>query len=728
MKRSEKERAKILREARDRFRRCQDREATARKNFDQDLQFVEGDARNGYQWPDDIRTQRDSELAPCLTINKTKQHCLDVMNDARQSRVAIAIKPTGGEATFESAQTLEGIVRYIEYQSRAGSAYQHALSYAVRAGIGWCRVVTDYAGDDTFDQDIFIRRIPDPMTVYLDPDINEFDGSDARFAFVFTDMPRDEFDRLYPQYKDMRAPGGNTTLGEGGTWVTKDKVRVAEYFRCEPQKDRLIAFPDPLTGEPVVESESKIDKALLASVIDNPNTMVRNTVLTKVEHFMIVGDEIAEEKEWPGRYIPLARCIGEETVINGILDRKGLTRSLLDPQRIFNYNASAFVQYGALQTKTPWLASSEAIEGYEEVWQNANIQAPAVLPYNGITESGDAIAPPQRIQPPIGAPVFFEGMNQAAEQMRMVSGQYQADMGAPSNERSGAAITARQRQGDNATYHYLDHQSSMIGYIGRIIIDLIPKVYDTARVTKMKAENGEEQEVAIDPNAPQHFAREQVGEERYKMIFNPLMGKYGVQAEVGPAYATKRQEAFSAYTQILAQNKDLTALIGDIAMRFADFPGAEEAAQRLRRMVPPQALGEGDAPDVQALKGQVQQMQQLVDALTRKLTEKQTGHMLEGQQKKIDAAKVGLQAYDSETKRLAALKDALVTDPEGVMELVRKEIAEALRSPDAFMLADAAADGVGNMPPMEPPEMEGGGMQQMPPQASPDQIPLGAGA
>lgn len=713
MDRSAKDKADILSEAKDRFKRAEKWEAKARELFEDDLKFVEGDSDNGYQWPDEVRTARDEAFAPCLTINKTKQHCLDVMNDARQSRVAISIKPTSGEGTFESAQVLEGIVRYIEYQSRANTAYQHALSFAVRAGWGYVRVATDYAGDDTFDQEIFIRRVADPLTVYLDPDITEFDGSDARFAFVFTDMPHDEFKRAYPQYKDMQAPPGNTTLGTSGGWVTKDKVRVAEYFRCVPQTDRLVAYTDPETQVTTISQASKMDKVLLASVIDDLTTMVRNTVLTKVEHFMIVGDEIAEEKIWLGRYIPLARCIGEETVIDGVLDRKGLTRCLKDPQRMFNYNAAAFVQYGALQTKSPWVGAAESIEGFEDVWANANTQAPAILTYNALDDSGKELPKPERIQPPTGAPVFYEGMNQAAEQMRMVSGQYQADMGAPSNERSGAAITARQRQGDNATFHYLDHQSSMIGFVGRIILDLIPHVWDTPRIAKLKAENGEEQEVKIDPNAPEHFTREQIDDEKYKMVLNPNLAKYGVQAEVGPAYATKRQEAFAAYTQILAQNKDLTALIGDIAMRFADFPGAEEAAQRLRRMVPPQALGEGDAPDVMALKGQVQQMQQVVEALTQKLADKAGDHQ-------NDQEKNAVSAYDAQTKRIAALKEALGIDPNGLMQLVRVVVDEAIGTSGGIAPALNA-----ETPPIEPTQPPQMGAQ---PQPALDQTPLSAGA
>lgn len=681
--RSDEDKRKILVEAKKRYRRCVDWEATARSRQGNDIKFCEGDSDNNYQWPEDVRTSRNQR--PCLTINKTRQHCLDVLNDSRQSRVAISIKATGGDATYESAQIYEGVVRHIEYQSRAAVAYQHGLSFAVRGGTGYWRVTTDYSGDDSFDQEIFVRRIKDPNTVYLDPDINEFDGSDARFGFVATDMPNDEFEIAYTKFKDS---AGNASFGEM-SWHTEDHTTVAEYFRCVPQDDQLLAFTNPQTGQVQVMPRSRMDKDLLDAVIDNPNTMVRNTVMTKVEWFMIVGDEIAEEKVWPGRYIPLVRCVGEETVIDGQMDRKGLTRGLKDAQRMFNYNSSAFVEYGALQSKTPYVGPLAAFEDRKE-WDDANTQNYSYLPYNHMDDSGQIIPAPQRQEPPTGAPVYVQGMDQAAEFMRMVSGQYQADMGAPSNERSGVAIQQRQRQGDNATYHYLDHQAVAIRFTGMIILDLIPKVYDTERLIKIRAENGDEQEVTLDPQAPEALQKEKLGEAQVKMIFNPNMGKYGVESDVGPAYATKRQEAFAAYTQILTQNKELTALIGDIALRFGDFPGAEEAAQRLHRMVPPQALGEGDSPDVVQLKTQLAQMQKVLEITTQKLADKAGSHQ-------NDQEKNAVNAYRAQTDRVKALQEAWVADPEGVMALVKSAMDEAVSTSGGVR---GAADD--SNPPIEP--------------------------
>lgn len=733
IKRSAAEKAKVIREAKTRFTRCMNWEKTARARWIDDVKFCEGDSDNLFQWPEDIRSRMEGDSRPMLTINKTKQHCLDILNDARQSRVAIKIRPTGDGASVASAQVYMGVIRHIEYISNAAMAYQTGLSCSVRGGWGYWRLITAYANDDSFDQEIFIRRCPDPLQVYLDPDINEFDGSDARFGFIASDIPKEEYDLEYPQFKDRAK-----TNGFGGeTWVKEDTVRTAEYFRRIEVKDRLLAYPDP------DDPEGKTMKVVRASTLTPEmvrallalNTTKSRTIKThRVEWFKIVGDDIIEEREWAGIYIPIVRCIGEETVIDGQLDRKGHTRALKDAQRMFNYNASGSVEFGALQSKSPWVAPADAIEGYETYWDTANTENHSVLPFNHRDDEGEPIPAPQRQQPPTGAPVFMQGMNDAAEWMRMVSGQYQSDMGAPSNERSGVAITARQRQGDNATFHFLDHQSIAIRLTGKMLIDLVPKIYDTERVLKILAEDGTETEIKIDPNAEKSYQKVEEDRAQVAAIFNPSVGKYEVQADVGPAFATQRQEAWTAYTQILSQNKDLTSIIGDLAFKMADFPGAEEIAQRLKRMVPQQALEDGPSPDLKAAREQIDALQSLVREVSMKLADKTATHA-------NDQEKNAVSAYEAQTKRLAALKEALATSPDALISLVRQVIEEA-EATSGLGLGPALQQPAPEPPPaaMAPPQPMGGqpggpgapgaaeGGMGMAPNVSPDDMSAGPAA
>lgn len=608
----------IVREARERFKRCEEWESNARKLFLEDLKFANADPDNGYQWPNDIRRNRDIDQRPCLTINKTRQYNLNVINDAKQNKPSVKIRPVGNGATYEAAQVYEGLVRHIEYISNAQVAYDTATVFQVEGGIGYWRIVTDYAGDDTLDQEIFIKRIKDPLTVYLDPDISEVDGSDARFGFIFDDIPREKAEKLYPKYKD-RFP--QAALGNADGWIDEDHVRVAEYFRKKEVAETLVYLPD--TGKLVPEKLLKqMGEQTHSEIMGTPGVKTRELISHKVEWYLILGEEIVETREWLGKYIPIVRVIGEEVLIDGELDRKGHTRALKDPQRMYNYYSSSAVEYIALQGKSPYVAPVKAIEGVETYWETANTVNHSILPYNHRDDDGHEIPAPERQNPPTMPQAYVNALQVAAEEMRMVSGQYQADMGEPGNEKSGKAIQERQRQGDTATYHFIDNLAIGIRFTGRILIDLIPKVYDTQRIRRILAEDGTDYEITIDPNAQQAFLQKQDQvRQSIQLIFNPNIGEYDVEADIGPAYATRRQEAFNAFSQIAAQNSDLMHVIGDLMFKYADFPGADEIAERLKNLVPPQALGGAPNAQIQQMQGEMQKLQTILTNTIQQLAE-----------------------------------------------------------------------------------------------------------
>ncbi|UIY28711.1 hypothetical protein LZK73_18445 [Neorhizobium galegae] len=341
---SKKDRAeddKIVTEAKERFTRCQDWESDPRLKFIEDLKFANGDPDNGWQWDATITTNRINDGKPCLTINKTRQHNLIITNDAKQNKPGVNIKPVGDGASYEAAQVFEGVVRHIEYQSNAEQAYDTASMFQVQGGIGYWRVVTDYVSDDSFDQEIYIRRVKNPLSVYLDPDISEADGSDARFGFVFEDVPTDLFKKEYPEEADFVS---NTTFGMEGVWAGKDTVRICEYYRKTNKKDTLWAMTIPEgfegAGQQVIARESQMteeQKALLELVRKAETTTSRDVVTDEIMWHKIAGDRIVDRRPWPGKYIPIVRAVGEETIIEGKLDRKGHTRGMKDAQRMYNY-------------------------------------------------------------------------------------------------------------------------------------------------------------------------------------------------------------------------------------------------------------------------------------------------------------------------------------------------------------------------------------------------------
>ena len=589
----------IVEEAHKEFSACEDRERHNMRSWLVDLKFANGDPDNGWQWDEKMRTARESDARPCLTINKTKQHNRQITNDARQNKPSIKVSPVDDGADKETADVLNGIIRHIESNSSADTAYDIASEFAVDAGLGYWRVTTDYAADNTFDQEIFIKACPNPLNVYLGRH-SEADGSDAKTGFIFEDLSKEEFESRYP---DAELTGWENN--SDSTWMSDKTIRVAEYFKIVSSDDVLCAMPDG----PVLLSTFK-DPEIVKAIKAADDIKKRTVSVKKCKWYLIAGEQLLEKRDWLGKYIPIVRVVGEEVDVDGKVYRKGHTRSMKDAQRMYNYNSSAAIEYGALQTKTPITAAAEAIEGYEEFYEHANKKNLAYMPFNAYTEDGRPVPQPNRMMPPAPAQLFLQGMATASEEMKMASGQYDASMGAKSNETSGRAIMARQHEGDTATFHFIDNVARAIKYTGKILVDLIPKIYDTERVVRILGEDGTEDKVRIDPNQPQASVENKAHERaEIERIYNPSVGRYDVTVSVGPSFGSRRQEAFQALTEMSSRNPQLMQVAGDLIMRAADFPMAEEMADRLKKTLPP-----GMADDAEDGKPQVPpEVQQHID-------------------------------------------------------------------------------------------------------------------
>lgn len=682
---------KLITEARARFKRCQDFESEFRALFTDDLKFVSGDSDNGYQWPDAMRRTRTQDAKPCLTINKTRVHALMVINEAKENRPSVKVNAVGGDASYDSAQVYEGVIRHIEYQSNATDAYDTALEFQVKTGLGYWRVVTEYENDESFDQEIYIRRVRNPLTVYLDPDIKEMDGSDAKFGFVFDDMKRKDFERKYPGHKD--SVGG--VFGQDSEWLTEDTVRVAEYYYVTYERDTLLALPLPAVMEDgtlgeriemVKLSELKAQMPDLAKAAMKDKTIRRRSIdKPKVLWCLIAGDTIIDRSEWVGTTVPIVRVVGEESIIGGKLDRKGHVRNLKDPQRIYNYWSSSAVEHVALQTKTPYIADARSIEGYETYWENANNSNSSYLPYNSVDDQGNELQRPQRSEPPVMSQAYMSGMQVSAEEMKMVSGQNDALMGAPSNEISGVAIGKRSKQGVQSTMQYRDNQAKAVRYTGRILIEIIPKVYDTPRTIRILAEDGSDDSVQINPDQQQPMTevKKDDGTDGVNRAFNPAMGKYEVVADTGPNYTTKREEAFEAMTAIAVADPTFLSKAGDIYFASGDFDKSDVLSERYKNTIPAEVRGEAPPPEQQALQQQLEQTMAQVEQLQGQLasaiqTAADYDKKAENKERETE-----IKSYTATTDRIKVLMDKMA--PVDAAILGQQALGAALASPVPIM-------------------------------------------
>ena len=563
----------------------------------------------GKQWPENVKGVRVQDGRPCLTMNRIPQNLKLLINEQRQQRPALEVNPVGDGADVETAEILQGIFRHIEIASDAEIAYDHAFGY-------W-RVRTDYRDVDSDEQDIFIEWIRNQFSVALDPAASLADKSDMRWAFIIEDMPIEEYKLLYPKSEmaklDEYRAEGNAEAG----WMGDKFIRLAEYYY-------VLEEVEPIGGRKVTRRTVKYAK--------------------------INARERLEEHDILGSRVPIIPVLGEEVLVNGKLHLAGLVRYMKDPARQYNYWVSSATEIIALAPKAPFVGAVGQFATQEEKWRTSNTRSWATLEYDPIDVHGNPVGPPQRQQyePPIQA---IQAMTRQADaDLKYTSGINAASLGDQESERSGKAILLRQKQSDITNLNWSDNLARSIRSTGRLILDWIPKVYDTPRIQRIVKPDGTVSHVITHSGSEQVAAAQGMMTEAIQKIYDLGTGKYDVTVSVGPSYQSKRQEAVASQLAFLQSFPQAAPFIGDLVVRNMDWPGANDIADRLKKMLPPQLLDQADGdPKAQLQQAQAQlrelsQQHQLLVQHVQQLTQQiETKQVEVNWRERIEKMKIGAQ-------------------------------------------------------------------------------------
>jgi len=593
----------IIQQARDRFEFSETEEYENRTEAREDLSMLAGKSH----WPSEILKKRTEDDRPALTINKLPSFVDVVMNDSRLNKTAIKVVPYGGGSTQEIANVMAGLIRNIEQVSDADVAYQTALEGAASNGFGSFRISTAFSGEESpWDQEILIDRIRDPFTVYMDPSSEKPDGSDARFAFITKFIPRKEFEVLYP--------GKNSTSSlDDPRWYGEDSIRIAEYWVKEPIKKRLCllsdgrtvnqddwesALPELKSREKVIHLEPSPDNPQVPVEVDGPAPegsgypegvvnkvpeilRSRSVDTHKVVQYIINGEEILEENQWAGKYIPIIPVWGKEVILEGKRYIRGVIRFAKDPQRMYNYFRTAATETVALAPKAPYLIADEQIEGYENEWDQLGVKNLPYLKYKYI----QGYPLPKREMVTQTALGEITEANIANDEMKATTSIYDASLGASGNEVSGVAIQSRQYQSNMANFTYHDNLRRAIRFAGKILVDLIPKIYDTDRVIAIIGEDEDQKMVRINQEVEVNGVK--------KIINDFTMGRYKITVTAGPSFNTQRQEAVQSMLDFVRTAPDQSRFVMDLIAENMDWPGAKKIANRFKKLLPPDIDSEG---------------------------------------------------------------------------------------------------------------------------------------
>lgn len=616
-----------------------------------DIKNLKGD-----QWSEEERRLREEDGRPCLTINRLPQQIRQVTGDLRLNRPAIKVSPVGGGGDVETAKLYAGLIRNIEARSKLTRPYVTAGIQAAQCGIGNFRVFTDYAHSETFEQDIFLEPIYNPFAVIWDPMSRNATRSDARFCFVVEELDLEEFQAAYPKAKVASFEEGDTdTLAKD--WYGENVVRVAEYWYKKPVKKTLALMPDGVIVSLDDLDDFEREEADLFAV------ETREIETHEVYSCKLSGLEVIEEpSKWLTPDIPIIAVTGEEIIDDEGAYRSSVIRHAKDPQRMYNYWNSAQAEFVALQPKQPYIATADQVAPFARDWKEANRSNKPVLLY----KPDGAAPPPQRQQPAMASPGMIQAMMQAADDIKATTGIYDAALGNRSNETSGVAIRQRQAEADVSTFFIADNLALAVQQCGRILVDLIPRIYDTERQLRIQHEDGSEESVTVNQvnNA----------EDGPELLKNLSVGKYDVDVDTGPSFSTQRQQSAESLIEFARVAPEARPLVLDLIAKNMDWPGAEEIADRLRKALPP-GMAESDEDE---MTPEAAQRAQQANAQAEMQAQKA---MLELQKLQAEVAKAQADAQDTsaDTQKTRAEIAQMVFDlaaQSGQLEqVVRQQVA-----------------------------------------------------
>lgn len=557
-----------------RFQLSVDGEGENRKTALESIRFVDGD-----QWPSRIKTEREQDGRPCLTINKLRKFVKQVAADIRQNKVGVKVRPVDSFADIAGAEVRNDLIRHIEAQSTANNVYETGMEQALDGGFGYWRIVADYQGEE-FHQEIRLKRVPNRFTVYLDQSAQDFNYEDGKFAFITETISKDDFDAQYPEKE-----GTNVSEGEGESkegWFFENTIRIAEYFYKDPITKTIAQLAN---GEIIELTKTVTPKKLAGAGINVIKT--REVKGHKVMWCKMTGSKILEgPKEFPSKYIAIVPVLGFEVNDEGKRKFRSLIYDAMDSMRMYNFWNTHATETMALTPKAPYLLTGEQVEGHENDWNTANVKNKSRLLYNHITGQPR----PSRERPVDVPSAALTMMTTCSNDIMDSIGMYQASLGQESNERSGRAIIARQKAGDGATYTFIDNFTRAIIYTGKILIDMMPRVYDNERVIRIRGEDQAESAELFLNKTIQDPATLEI------ITINDLsVGEYDLISVAGPSYESKRQETAASMLDFIQFVPQAASIIGPRLAAVMDWPNAQEIAEELKKLAIPPAQG-GSVP------------------------------------------------------------------------------------------------------------------------------------
>lgn len=644
------------------------------------------------QWEPEILSRFQGK--PKYTFDEANPIVDDIMGEMSAAEFSIRVSPSGGAASKRTAQIYEGIIRTIENISKATNVYNRAARIMVGTGIDGWRVVQAFRDDDSFQQDLLIKKIPNFQdSVWFDVGAVEPDMSDADHAWVLTSLTKREYDQRFPD-------GSGTSVGSQITqqvydYKKPDEVVIGEYLYKKKRKRTLALMSDGSIYDVNDDFNSVVDELAKQDI-----TIVRTRDRDYYDVYQKLfdgSDWLSEAKKTVFCFIPIVPVFGNFRISENKVVYWGIVEKIRDAQRVINYAESRKIEEGALAPRGKiWMTKDQAMSpDVRQTLRTLNTNMDPVQFYDYV----DNQQPPQYMGAPASNPGLVETSQSAQTFIQRTSGTFDEARGAAPAHRSGEAVNLLQKKSDNPKRKWFSAVEVAIQHTARILIKAIPKVYDTQQEMVLTGEDGALDTVTI---------RKKVRDEQTGRVIelNDLSkGNYDVVCSSGPAFQSRQQETVTAINEMAAIDPTIMQLGADILLNNISAPGMDKIAERKRiqmlnaGLIPQSQMTDQERKEAQAKAAQGPQLSPIEQANMKiaeaqeadvkgKNTERASKLQLDQQKLQLKQMEMQLKNRLEQEKLAQAQQQQLVEAVSSVVEQIKMQ-SETLKNIREAMGVDA---------------------------------------
>lgn len=621
------------------------------------------------QWEWQTRRDRENVGRPTMSFNKLTSIIRSALGENRENSPAMTVRAVGKDTSQEQVDIVDGLLRQIAYDSDADVVYQIALKQQMECGWGSARVVAEYENEKSFKQVLRIKPVLDYQSAFWDTTAQLPDKSDGSYCGIYTVMAMKQFKEYHPEIENPES-----AIPEGITyflpWNTIDSIIVAEMYYKEYKKVKLVELSDgnvleEKEAEEVIEKQANMPKSPHSDIMGyEPLTIVNRRECDdyQIKHVKFIRNKILERTDYPGKIMPIPYAEGDAVMIDGERIPMPYIADALDTQRLVNYIGSEIAYAFLRARKETVIGTTQNFEGHEDEWRNPD-QVEGFLEFE-YDEKGN---PPQFIDAKPVNDQYLSVFQSLTQELYNILGWGEEARGMQSNAQSGTAIAQRQTASKKPVNVYTDNNARLIRSIGKIIIDMIPHVYDSERSIMISKSDGSSK--AVDINQHAGFNVGQDGE--YKDVYknDVRTGKFDVQIRVDGSYDEQQIAAMNMFIQLSRSNPAISNLIPDLMAEVSGLENTDKLVERLRTLLPPEILAKEEGkpmpppqpnPQVQMQQQQMQLEQQKLQSTARDQDLKEKAMYLDEQKLMQEAQIAGLNHMSTITKAKAEVDKAVV--------------------------------------------------------------------